>query len=99
MGPPGGASATLKLVLGAVAASGCSAQRSGTTSVCMDQASADAMRSACTPEPCTPDSMEYKMLMMRYQNGIADSMGLSASDVVVHGTQPLFSGASVSSLS
>jgi hypothetical protein len=93
MGPPGGAPATLKLVLGVVAASGCSAQRSGTTSVCMDQDSAAAITQY------TPDSMEYQMLMMRYQNGIADSMGLSASDVVVHGTQPLFPGASVSSLS
>jgi hypothetical protein len=94
MGPPGGASATLKLVLGVVAASGCSAQRrSGTTSVCMDQASAAAITAY------TPGSMEYQMLMMRYQNGIADSMGLRPDDVHVNGTRPLFSGASVSSLS
>ena len=49
----------------------------------MDQASAAAITAY------TPGSMEYQMLMMRYQNGIADSMGLRPDDVHVNGTRPL----------
>ncbi len=61
----------------------CKAQRP-TVSVCMDEAHREVLSQFQSNAP------EYEMLVLKYQNDIADSLGIRRDDVTVRGAHSVF---------
>ena len=68
-----------KLVAALLCSWWCKAQRPLTVSVCMDE------QHRVVLSQFQPNAPEYQMLLMKYQNDIADGLGINPQDVSVRG--------------